>query len=339
MSETAPYNWTAVELDADRSWQIDLPPGVLAELEALLPQLQGRALEDLTAADCPLPAFSALAAQIREELRAGRGLVQLRRLPVDRWSQEEIALAYWAIGTHIGVGVSQSYKGDRLGQVRDIGEGGRYYTVGGSLEMHMDPVDVVGLVCVKPAIAGGESRLVSSTALRDTIAAEYPDVIPLLERGFHYASRPEDRAAGAPAMTPHKVPVFGEIEGMPASFLLPIAIRNTEKSGYRLSSAEKEALTLLNTVAHRPALCFEMDLRPGDVQFLNNRLILHGRNDYEDAEILTEKRLMLRLWLMMPDWPQRPPEQDMHATPDRAGGGIAAKAGAHSRGPSISIWR
>ena len=54
MPETAPYIWTAAKLDADRSWQINLPPGVLDELEALLPQLQGRALEDLTATDCPV---------------------------------------------------------------------------------------------------------------------------------------------------------------------------------------------------------------------------------------------------------------------------------------------
>ncbi len=60
----------------------------------------------------------------------------------------------------------------------------------------MDPVDVVGLVCVQPAIAGDESRLVASTAVRDAIAADYPDVIPILERGYHYASRPEDRAGG-----------------------------------------------------------------------------------------------------------------------------------------------
>ena len=321
------YIWTAADLAADRGWQIPLPPPVLAEVEALLPALRGRKLEELTVADCPLPSFAGIAARVREELRAGRGLVQLQSLPVDRWSEGDIALAYWAIGTHIGTGVSQSYKGDRLGHVRDIGEGGRYYTVGGALEMHMDPVDVVGLVCVKPAQAGGESRLVSSTALRDTLAAEYPDVIPILERGYHYSSRAEDRAAGAPPYTPHRVPVFGAIEGMPASFLLPIAIRNTENAGLKLNAAEKEALALVNTVANRPELCFEMDLAPGDIQFLNNRLILHGRNDYEDSPVFEEKRLMLRLWLMMPDWPRRPPEQDMHATPDRAGGGIAAKAG------------
>ena len=325
METTPRYHWKAAELRTDKSWQIDLPQAVIEELLALIPNLQGIPLEQLRKDDCPLPAFHDLANRVRGELFAGRGLVQLRRLPVERLSQDDISLAYWALGTHIGIGVSQSYKGDRLGQVRDIGEGGRYYTVGGALEMHMDPVDVVGLICVKPAIAGGESRLVSSAAVRDAIAFDYPDIIPLLEAGFHYASRAEDRAAGAPPMTPHRVPVFSEIEGRPASFLLPIAVRNTESSGYRLSAAEKEALALLNTVSNRPDLCFEMELEPGDVQFLNNRLIFHGRNDYQDAEALDEKRLMLRLWLMMPDWPPRPPEQGMHAHHDRAGGGIAAQ--------------
>jgi hypothetical protein len=326
MTPNAPYAWTAAELDADRSWQIDLPDAVLAELEALLPSLRQRALEELKPEDCPLPSFQAMAAELRASLHHGRGLVQLRRLPVERWDEADIARAYWVIGTHVGIGVSQSYKGDRLGHVRDIGEGGRYYTVGGSLEMHMDPVDVVGLLCVKPAVAGGESRIASSTSVRDAIAADYPDMIPMLEQGFHYTSRREDRTDGSPPITPHRLPVFAQIEDLPASFYLPLAVRNTETEGVKLSALEKDALTLVNTVAQRPELCFRMDLQPGEIQFLNNRLIFHGRDDYEDAVTFEDKRHMLRLWLMMPDWPPRPPEQDMHSHHDRAGGGIAARS-------------
>ncbi len=318
------YAWTAAELAADRGWMFDLSDSVIAALEARLPALRDTPLDALTANDCTFPELEALGQAIRAQLEDGRGLALIRRLPVERWSEDDLARAYWLIGSQIGTGVSQSYKGDRLGHVRDIGEGGRYYTVGGALEMHMDPVDVVGLLCLKPAVSGGESRLCASTAVRDAIAADYPDVIPLLERGFHYTSRPQDRQAGAPAVTPHRVPVFGEIEGRPASFFLPIAVRNCELEGVQLSAAEKEALALVNTVAQRPELCFEMDLRPGEIQFLNNRLIFHGRADYEDAAAFAEKRHLLRLWLMMPDWPARPPDQDMHAHPDRAGGGIAA---------------
>jgi hypothetical protein len=325
MHGNAPYAWTAAELAADPSWIVELPDAVLSEIEAAFPILRDQPLEALTASDCPLASFAPLAAEVREQLASGRGLVQVRRLPVECWSEQDAALAYWIIGCHLGIGVSQSYKGDRLGHVRDIDEGGRYYTVGGALEMHMDPVDVVGLLCLKRAVHGGESRLASATAVRDAIAAEYPDAIPLLERGFHYTSRREDRLEGGPPVTPHRVPVFAETDGSPSCFFLPIAIRNTEAEGIRLSAAERDALSLVDTVARRPEFCFEMDLEPGDIQLLNNRLILHGRNDYEDAVAFAEKRHMLRLWLMMPDWPPRPRGQSMHFNPDRGGGGIASR--------------
>ncbi len=318
------YAWTADELRADSGWTFDLSDAMIAALETRLSNLRSTPLDALTEADCALPALEPLAAAVRQQLEQGRGLALIRRLPAERWSEDDLARAYWILGAQIGVGVSQSYKGDRLGHVRDIGEGGRYYTVGGALEMHMDPVDVVGLLCVKRAVEGGESRITASTSVRDAVASDYPDVIPLLERGFHYTSRPQDRQAGAPAVTPHRIPVFASIEDQPASFFLPLAIRNAEAEGAALSSADKDAMALVNTVAQRPELCFQMDLQPGEIQFLNNRLIFHGRSDYEDAVALEDKGHMLRLWLMMPDWPMRPPEQDMHSHPDRAGGGIAA---------------
>ena len=67
-----------------------------------------------------------------------------------------------------------------------------------------------------------------------------------------------------------------------------------------------------------------MDLQPGDIQLLNNRRILHGRNDYTDASSMDEKREMLRLWLMASEWPPRPDRWNFHGVADRAAGGIPA---------------
>ena len=41
-------------------------------------------------------------------------------------------------------------------------------------------------------------------------------------------------------------------------------------------------------------------LEPGDLQFLNNRTVLHGRTEFEDYPKFDRKRLMLRLWSAMP---------------------------------------
>ena len=303
---TGPHVWRAADLAAERSWCIDLAPAEIASLEAGrfdLPRLDG----------------------VRAGLERGRGLALVRGLPVARYGEETAAAIFGGLGEALGIAVSQSYKGDRIGHVRDIGEAGRYYTVGGALEMHMDPVDVVGLLCLKKAVRGGESRIASSAAVHNAVLAERPDLVPVLHRGFHYTSRQEDKAAGAPPVTPHRVPVFGEIDGRFAAFLLPIAIRNAEKAGAPLSLAEREALEAVSRTAARPDLAFEMDLEPGDMQFLNNRFILHGRADYRDSPDPDRKRHMLRLWLMMPGWPPRPETMTIHARHDRAGGGIAPK--------------
>ena len=303
---TGPHFWRAADLAADRSWCIDLAPAEIASLEA------GRF--DLPRLD-----------EVRSGLENGRGLALVRGLPVARYGEETAAAIFSGIGDALGIAVSQSYKGDRIGHVRDIGEAGRYYTVGGALEMHMDPVDVVGLLCLKRAVSGGASRIASSAAVHNAVLEERPDLMPFLRRGFHYTSRQEDKAAGAPPVTPWRVPVFGEIDGRFAAFLLPIAIRNAEREGAALSPAEREALDVLGRTAARDELAFEMDLEPGDMQFLNNRLILHGRADYRDSPDPARKRHMLRLWLMVPDWPPRPANMNMHARHDRAAGGIAPK--------------
>ena len=40
-----------------------------------------------------------------------------------------------------------------------------------------------------------------------------------------------------------------------------------------------------------------MDFRPGDIQFLNNYVILHTRTAFQDGREPGERRLLLRLWL------------------------------------------
>ena len=303
---SGPHVWRSADLAADKSWTFELTPPEIAALEA------GR---------FDLPRLDA----VRAMLEGRRGLALVRGLPVARYGEETAAAIFAGVGDVLGIAVSQSYKGDRLGHVRDIGEAGRYYTVGGALEMHMDPVDVVGLLCLEKAVSGGASRVASSAAVHNAVLAARPDLMAFLRRGFHYSSRQEDKAAGVPPVTPYRVPVFGKIDGRFAAFFLPLAIRNAEREGAALSPAEHEALDVLGRTAARDEFAFEMDLEPGDMQFLNNRLILHGRADYRDSPDPARKRHLMRLWLMMPEWPPRPANTTIHARPDRAGGGIAAK--------------
>lgn len=46
----------------------------------------------------------------------------------------------------------------------------------------------------------------------------------------------------------------------------------------------------------------DMDFRRGDIQFLNNRVVLHSRTDFEDYDDPELKRLLMRLWLRTPGY-------------------------------------
>jgi hypothetical protein len=68
-----------------------------------------------------------------------------------------------------------------------------------------------------------------------------------------------------------------------------------------------EAMELVDTLANSDRFRLDMDFRPGDIQFLNNRVVLHSRTDFEDYPEPERKRHLLRLWLRTPGYDSLPP--------------------------------
>jgi hypothetical protein len=213
-----------------------------------------------------------------------------------------------------------------VGQVMDLSDeiaDPRRYQAGGEFRMHIDPIDIVGLLCVRKAKVGGESHVVSAPAVHNALLAEHPELMDALYQGFHLYRPVLDRG-GAPALTAHRVPVFGpDTDGRFASVCLPDPVlQGVLREGVTLSPEQEQALAALDEAAHRHDLVLSMDLQPGDLQLLNNRVILHGRTEYQDHPDKTLRRLMLRLWLMVPDWPPLRPDQRFFDDWHKAGGGI-----------------
>ena len=71
----------------------------------------------------------------------------------------------------------------------------------------------------------------------------------------------------------------------------------SKRVGEPLSRLERDALDRFAEIAGSDRVRLDMDLLPGDIQFLNNYTILHSRTAYEDGERPDEKRHLLRLWL------------------------------------------
>ncbi len=185
----------------------------------------------------------------------------------------------------------------------------------------MDPVDVVGLLCLRTAASGGASRIVSAGQVHNLIRAQRPDLLRVLYRGFHNSRRGHGEATPS-----ERAPVFAQGAHGLECYFLPVTIRQAAEQGCPLSSLEEEALAFFEKIANRPGVFLDMDFHAGDIQFLNNRMILHARTDYVDHPEPERKRHLLRLWLMMPRWPSRPEVMSFHGRVDRAGGGVQPNA-------------
>ena len=61
--------------------------------------------------------------------------------------------------------------------------------------------------------------------------------------------------------------------------------------------SEREVLDLYEEIANDPDLYLDMDLEPGDIQWLSNHTAMHARTGYEDWPEPERKRHLLRLWL------------------------------------------
>lgn len=305
-----PSAWRAADLGDPTAWTIELTDCHRDELAAVAraAKAAGRTIATIEPGDVPLPTMAAVLGRIVELLTAGHGFVLLRGFPVDRLDPDEIELAYFALGLHLGTPVSQDGAGTLLGHVRDerverTGPEVRLYRTRERQDFHTDGADIIGLLCLQGAAAGGESKLASSHAVHDEILARRPDLLEVLYEPMWWDRNDEQPDGDDPAFP---LPVLHDVDGQPRVFFIGWYIRDAQRHPQvpRLTAAQLEALDLIETIANDPAFHVAMDFRPGDVQLLNNATILHSREAYDDHPDPDpdRRRHLLRLWLRAHDF-------------------------------------
>ncbi len=93
----------------------------------------------------------------------------------------------------------------------------------------------------------------------------------------------------------------------------------------RLTELQIEALDLIDSLCLSPELLVRIPFEPGDIQWVNNFVTLHGRAAFDDTEEPEQKRLLYRLWLSTPN--SRPLAPDFSAIYGRTEAG-ALRGGA-----------
>jgi hypothetical protein len=166
----------------------------------------------------------------------------------------------------------------------------------GPLRFHTDRVDVVTLLCVRPAARGGLSKVVSSPAVHNAILERRPDLHALLCAPYYHSR--EGEAGGRERF--YAMPIFGVRDGRFTSQYSRTFVENAQPipGVPPLTAAQIEALDLWAEVCEE--LCYAMELRPGDIQLLNNHVVYHARSTYEDDPAPGRDRFLMRLWLSMP---------------------------------------
>ena len=295
--------WKGCELRASASWVYMLPSGAIADIDAALGTCSSVPLTSMRQEHFPLPSISRDLATLVEEMENGRGFVVVRGLPFGKYDDEQVGRIFWGIGTYLGDAIPQNAQGDLLGHVKAV-EGMKYmdknvrgYQTNAELFFHNDNSDVVGLLCLRKAKAGGVSRITSATTIYNEVLRQHPEFLETICTGFHYDLRGEEREGFAP-VTPHRIPIYSYFDGkLSCRYVYTAIMQAAHKGGLKITEGEGQAMAFLNETAAREDLRLEMMLQPGDMQFLNNHVILHSRTSFEDFDEPDRRRHMLRLWL------------------------------------------
>ena len=316
-----PADWTGADLDHDRSWEVELDESHREELAAALDHVQSRSLElaRITAEDFPLPTLAPLLRGILGQLQHGLGFSVLRGFPVDGYDLSELEKLYWGLCTHVGTGLTQNSDASLIHYVTDgalrPNQGTRGVGRPGKSGLHVDLTDCVSLLCVRQAADNPMSWLASSVRVHREVTQRAPELLPILYRGFEW-DRLGEHADGETPSTGYRVPVFDVVDGPPGVRGQRGAIVSCRYNRYWMAMAarrdgpgwtdeERAALDLFDEIAE--ANRFELDFQPGDIQFANNYVVLHGRDGHEFEPDEERKRLLMRIWV---DFAEARPSSD-----------------------------
>ena len=312
--------WRGSEMAGSPRWQRRLSPAQLEEIDRAVAAATARGLgwEEMMPADFPLPSFAPLVDDIRIELEEGGGILLLRGLDPGRYTPDAQKILYAGLCRHIGTLVYSNRAGERMREIRDVGRdaGDRFGALpdGGKpgaflssyartltnqqLRFHTDRCDVVALFCIRQALRGGISKLCSSPAVHNAMLARRPELCAALYEPLWRSRFGEEDATDDSS---YPLPVWAvrgaKFTSHYSRTFIEAAQRRPEVP--RLSAEQADALDLLHELAEE--LCFEMSFAPGDIQFVNNHVIYHARTAFEDDPDQGADRLLLRLWMAVPN--------------------------------------
>ncbi len=303
----SPAAWKGTELFERADWHHELDSTEVDEVRQALARVDsaGLPLEAITPETFPLPTLSRRLSAIQDSLENGSGASLLRGWPAEEFDLEANRRVHWGLCQHLGTPVSQSARAEKIFHVENRGYApsdprDRGPSSSRALRFHSDRCDVLGFLCVRPARTGGDSFLVSTPTLHDEILSRRPDLLEELYGKWYYKTHTVD--PGNPNPWCYQ-PIFAQIDGKFVGYLLRVLIDRAYELPElpEMTPSQRQALDLVDELCADPAFHARFRQESGDILFANNFTTLHSRSDFEDDPDPALRRLILRIWLSVPN--------------------------------------
>jgi alpha-ketoglutarate-dependent taurine dioxygenase len=298
--------WRGDTLPADAG-RMALPAEALRELDQVVASLERDPLPLLLLRpeDFDLDASRAFMRKVKAEIDEGVGFAIIDRLPVERWPTDGARAVWWLLASLMARPVAQKWDGTSIYDVTDLGRppgnGVRPDVTNYEQNFHTDnsynnvPPHYVGLLCVRTAMKGGVSGIVSFTAAHDEMRRRHPDLLPRLFKPFYF-DRQREHAPGDIMTTFH--PMLEEHDGRPIARLSRFQVKNGYKlAGQAFDAKGEAALEAFEAILNEPGMAARFHFEPGQMQLIDNRALGHKRTAFRDWPEPERKRLLVRLWL------------------------------------------
>lgn len=211
------------------------------------------------------------------------------------------ARAILLLGLLFGTPVSQSRDGNLVASVRDSGGDLKNPLVRGhktaaELPFHCDRADRVLIYCVRQARRGGRIRVASSIRLFESLSRTAPDLAECLSRPLPFDRRDVHARDEKPWIS---LPIFANQDDVFVARYIRRFIEESQRHQDcpRITRLQRKALDCVDGLLRDDGRAFEYRMLPGDVLLMNNNVVLHSREAFEDHSEAERRRLMLRVWL------------------------------------------
>lgn len=284
--------WKGNELLNSPYWNYRLTSTEIAEIEAAIAALNVDDTQEIK-----FDQLSKTLVGVSEELENGRGAVLLKGIPVDRYSEAEIAAVYLLLCKQMGLPIRESNsdfdsplrsRTQFITYIRaETADSSEDKQSNDAFKFHCDRSDVNSLLCIRQARTGGENRLASAITIYHEMCQSHPDIAQELFQEIPFFFEGENNWTTYPLWCIHQGKFTTQYST--AYVKLSQLIRDAP----RLTEQQQRGLELLEEIGLQVGMTLRVE--PGDWLITNNHTVYHARSSWP-IESGKYDRLLLRVW-------------------------------------------